>query len=149
MEKSSSNTFQNIYFCTRTQKYIWISIWIFFFIFVIFHFNGAPTKNMFFLFSDTAVVVVIKSGKSCSVGSFSTMLLWHCVYQIKMTRLWTLFWTHLHGKQVYECNELLLAPLQLLMEANIILVLQAKNIFKKKGKGKPILIQSLPFNGGH
>lgn len=68
-------------------------------------------------FSDTAVVIIIKSGKGCSVGSFSTMLLWHCVYQIKMTCLWTLFWTHLHGKQVYECNEQLLAPLQLLMQA--------------------------------
>lgn len=99
----------------------------------------AHTKSCF---SDTAVVIIIKSGKSCSVGSFSTMLLWHCVYQIKTTHPWIHFWPHLHGKQVYECNELLLAPLQLLMETKITLVLQPKES-SKTGMGNPHTIS--PF----
>lgn len=85
-------------------------------------------------------VDIIKPTESCSVGSFISMLLWHCVYQIKTARLWILFWTHLHGKQVYKFNELLLAPLQLLMEAqnNHPILSQAKKQFH--GQTHPLFL---------
>ncbi len=107
-------------------------------------FNGAQKRACL---SDTAAVIIIKSGESCSAGSFNATLLWHCVYQIKTTCPWILFWTHLHGKQVYECNELLLAPLQLLMEAKSLYFCKPKT-YPKTYMGKPIFTQTVSVSRG-